>query len=192
MQSPIDIFGEIWREARRTGSLEHRNAVCLSTIDADGYPDSRFVDLKDAGEDGFAFCTHLDSVKALDIERNQKAGMTMWWEHVATQIRIKGQCERLSAQEADRHWEDRSRDAQVVTTTFEQSRPLAEPGLLGETYARAVAAHDGQTIARPGNWGGFRLRPDYVEFLEFKKSRLHVRTAYTLIGGTWRKDFLQP
>ncbi len=192
MDNPIDLFKGIWRDARSTGSLEHRNAVCVSTVDADGYPSSRFLDLKEAEEKGFVFCTHLGSSKASDIERNPKSGITMWWEHVGIQIRIKGLCEPISEQEADAHWASRSRDAQIATATFEQSRPLAHHDLLAEEYSRAVAEHEGRAIPRPNNWGGFRLHPAYIEFLEFKENRLHVRTAYALVGGQWRKSFLQP
>lgn len=192
MQGPIDRFKDVWREARSTGSLEHRNAVCVSTIDADGYPSSRFLDLKEADEAGFVFCTRLDSSKALDIERSPRVGMTMWWEHVATQIRIKGLCQRISEQEANAHWASRSRDAQIASATFEQSRPLASPDALAETYSRAATQYDGKAIARPKNWGGFRLRPEHIEFLEFKETRLHVRTAYALVGGQWHRRFLQP
>src|SRR5215207_8639239 len=85
MHSPIQLFKAIWLDARKSGSSKHRNAVCVSTIDPDGYPSSRFVDLKEAEEAGFVFCTHLDSGKALDIARNPKTGITLWWEHIATQ-----------------------------------------------------------------------------------------------------------
>jgi len=192
MHSPINIFKEVWRDARSKGSLKHRNAVCISTVDENGYPSSRFVDLKEAEESGFVFCTPLDSAKALDIERNPKVGITMWWEHVAMQIRIKGVCAPISEREADAHWASRLRDAQVATATFKQSRPLASPDSLVEGYSRAVAEYKGKAIPRPSNWGGFRLRPEHFEFLKFRENRLHLRTAYALVGGQWQESFLQP
>jgi pyridoxamine 5'-phosphate oxidase len=116
----------------------------------------------------------------------------MWWEHVATQIRVKGVCAAISEQEADAHWASRLRDAQIATATFRQSRPLANLELLSEEYSRAVAAYEGKTIPRPDTWGGFRLRAEHIEFLEFKENRMHVRTAYALVGLRWQKSFLQP
>jgi pyridoxamine 5'-phosphate oxidase len=192
MHDPIEVFLRVWSEAKRLGSMPHRNAVCISTIDADGYPNSRFVDLKQADERGFVFCTQLDSGKALDIDRNPKAGLTMWWEHVAMQIRIKGLCSAISQDEANRYWAARSRDAQIATATFQQSRPIASIESLAEQYDRASRATDGSDIPRPAQWGGFRLRPECVEFLAFKASRLHTRTAYTFVGERWEKQFLQP
>lgn len=192
MSSPIAVFKSLWRDAKSRGSSKHRNAVCISTIDADGYPNSRFVDLKEADETGFVFCTHLDSDKALDIGRNPKAGLTLWWEHVATQVRVRGACAAISEREADTHWASRLRDAQIATATFQQSRPLASLASLAEHYAHALAEHEGQSIPRPANWGGFRLRPERIEFLEFKESRLHARTAYSRVGSDWERGFLQP
>jgi pyridoxamine 5'-phosphate oxidase len=192
VQSPIDLFRSIWLSAKLEGTLDHRNAVCVSTIDSGGFPSSRFVDLKDADEGGFVFCTHLDSSKAADIANNPKAAMTSWWEHVSTQIRIKGTCALISEEEADAHWNARTRDAQIATATFSQSHPLASPDMLPKEYARAVRENEGKTIVRPGNWGGFRLTPESIEFLEFKEDRLHIRTIYTLVQGRWSKRFLQP
>ena len=48
------------------------------------------------------------------------------------------------------------------------------------------------SIPRPANWGGFRLRAEYIEFLEFKESRLHARSTYTRVGSSWEQGFLQP
>lgn len=197
MTDPIPLFQAIWRDAKANGTLTHRNAVCVSTIDADGFPNSRFVDLKQADSSGFVFCTHLDSAKALDIQRNPKVGMTMWWEHVATQIRIKGVCTTLSEQEADQHWKERSREAQIVTATFQQSRPLSDMNRqdtnhLEATYQQATERFAGRAVPRPRNWGGFRLQANNIEFLTFRANRLHRRTAYTLINEMWRVQLLQP
>ena len=192
MHRPIELFKTVWLDAKRRGSSKHRNAVCVSTIDADGYPSSRFVDLKEAEETGFVFCTHLDSGKAVDIGRNPKTGITLWWEHIAMQVRIKGICTAIPEQEAEAHWAGRLRDAQIATATFEQSRALASLALLSDRYGRAVAAYDGKPIPRPANWGGFRLDAEHIEFLEFKENRLHARTTYTRVGSRWEQAFLQP
>ncbi|THU00209.1 pyridoxamine 5'-phosphate oxidase [Lampropedia puyangensis] len=192
MHDPINLFNTIWLDAKCRGTSKHRNAVCVSTIDEDGYPNSRFVDLKEANAAGFVFCSPLDSGKALDICRNPKTGITLWWEHIATQVRIKGLASPISDQEAKAHWVGRLRDAQIATATFQQSRPLASLETLSEQYARAVAASDGKSIPRPDNWGGFRLCAEYIEFLEFKENRLHARTAYSRVGTVWEQHFLQP
>ena len=192
MHHPIDHFKTLWLDAKRCGVGRHRNAVCVSTIDAEGYPSSRFVDLKEAEDAGFVFCTHLDSAKALDMGRNPKAGITLWWEHIATQVRIKGACTAIADHEADLHWAGRLRDAQIATATFAQSRPLETLESLVPQYEQAAAAYAGKPIPRPTNWGGFRLRAEQMEFLEFKENRLHARTRFARAGAAWEQSFLQP
>ncbi|MGC3981653.1 MAG: pyridoxal 5'-phosphate synthase [Steroidobacteraceae bacterium] len=192
MHSPIDVFKTVWCGAKKEGTLKHRNAVCVSTVDVDGYPSSRFVDLKEVDEAGFVFCTCLDSAKALEISLNPKAGITIWWEHVAMQIRIQGECSVISHQEADKHWLSRSREAQITTATFNQSKSIASLDSLVEQYSQAEIEYGGKAISRPHNWGGFRLKPKQIEFLEFKESRLHLRTVYRLADSLWQKSFLQP
>jgi pyridoxamine 5'-phosphate oxidase len=192
MANPIDIFKAAWQDAKSAGSLAHRNSACISTIDASGFPNSRFVDLKEVEETGFVFCTCMDSEKAMDLERNPKASMAIWWEHITMQIRIKGRCVPISEQESDAHWSNRSRDAQISTAAFRQSQPVADLDFLAQKHSRTAAEYAGRAIPRPANWGGFRLCPEHIEFLEFSESRLHLRTTYTLSSGQWHIGFLQP
>ena len=61
--------------------------------------------------------------------------------------------------------------------------------------ARA-AEHDakfGDTVPRPEWWGGYRLRPEIVEFWEGRPNRLHDREHFVrLPGGGWRAERLSP
>lgn len=189
---PADAFKALWAEARRRGSLPHRNAVCLSTIDADGCPDSRFVDLKQVDDAGFVFCTDLESAKARDIARDPKACLAMWWEHVSTQVRIKGSCTALPSCEADRYWARRPQQARLASVRFRQSKVLADAALLDEASSHDAHRTQQSPIPRPDSWGGFRLRPVSIEFLAFRENRLHLRTAYTRVDGRWHARFLQP
>ncbi len=132
------------------------------------------------------------SCKALDIGRSPKAGITPWWEHVATQVRIKGVCTAIPDHEANLHWAGRLRDAQIATATFRQSCPLAGLESLADPYEHAIAAHEGMVIPNPAIWGGFRLRAAQMGFLEFKESRLHARIIYSRVGSGGEQAFLQP
>ncbi|MBJ9905041.1 pyridoxine 5'-phosphate oxidase C-terminal domain-containing protein [Acinetobacter bereziniae] len=42
--------------------------------------------------------------------------------------------------------------------------------------------------------GGFIIKPTQIKFLEFKETRLHLRTQYSLnsTDQLWVKNFLQP
>lgn len=191
-EQPDDAFRTLWAEAKKHGSLTHRNAVCASTIDADGYPNSRFVDLKEADEAGFVFCTDPGSAKPRDIAGNPRAGIALRWEHVSTQVRIKGSCTALSAQEADAHWASGSQGAQLVSTTFRQSQALADVEPLARAYPPGARGTRDARIRRPQSRGGVRLRPVHIEFPALKEDRRHIRTAYTRVGARWHKGFVRP
>jgi hypothetical protein len=51
----------------------------------------------------------------------------------------------------------------------------------------------GETPPRPAHWGGYRLKPDLLEFWQGRRSRLHDRVLYTLdTNGNWQRSRLQP
>lgn len=191
-RNPIEIFNQHWSHALENSPLLQKSAVCVSTIGEAGYPNSRFVDLKAADESGLVFCTYLDSAKGRDIARNPRVSLTAWWDHIGIQARFQGDCERISDCEADTHWSSRTRDAQLTTMTFRQSEPLDDPASMQERLSAARFAHRDKDIRRPPTWGGFRLLPVFIELLEFREDRLHVRTCYSKDGQVWRVSHLQP
>ncbi|MDG1464695.1 MAG: pyridoxine 5'-phosphate oxidase C-terminal domain-containing protein [Acidimicrobiales bacterium] len=40
-------------------------------------------------------------------------------------------------------------------------------------------------MERPAHWGGYRVRPQAVEFWQGRPDRLHDRLRYRLDGGSW-------
>jgi pyridoxamine 5'-phosphate oxidase len=192
MHNPIEAFNAHWTRAVANSPLRQKSAVCVSTIGENGFPNSRFVDLKVADDRGLVFCTYLDSAKGRDILCNPKVGLTVWWDHIGIQARFQGICDRIANDEADIHWHSRSRDAQLTTTTFRQSEPLSHPAALRASLDEARLQHHGHEINRPTNWGGFRLSPVFIELLEFSEDRLHIRTCYLRAGEIWNVSYLQP
>jgi pyridoxamine 5'-phosphate oxidase len=192
MDEIVERFQACWRRAGDDPSLRHKGAACVSTIDESGYPAARFVDLKSVTDDGLTFCTDLDSGKGVQIERNPRVAVTLWWENVGCQVRVQGAATPIARSVALEHWQARSREAQLTTLCSRQSEPLL-PG--DELPARLAAARDslrGIEIPMPDNWGGFVVRPISVEFLTFRDDRLHLREHYFLDDGRWSKRLLQP
>ncbi|MGI2215019.1 pyridoxine/pyridoxamine 5'-phosphate oxidase [Shewanella oncorhynchi] len=192
MDNPISKFESWWQEALTDSPLQQKSAVCISTIDENGFPAGRFVDLKFVGESGFVFCTYFDSAKGKHIERNPKTAMTVWWDHVGYQVRVVGAAEAITFTEADRFWETRNRSAQLTTTAFEQSQPMASEIELTARQKKASTKFAGQRIPRPDNWGGYCIKPASIEFLTFRESRLHVRELFEYKDNGWIKQLLQP
>jgi pyridoxamine 5'-phosphate oxidase len=192
MQDPIIKFTAWWREAKADSPLIQKSPVCVSTINEDGYPTGRFVDLKSISDEGFTFCTSYGSNKGLDIDRNPKISLTVWWEHVGYQVRVIGSAERISKSEAIKYWESRSQEAHITTLCSEQSKPMdSEMQLISKFEQISEKAHQ-STVPKPKDWGGYLTKPNSIEFLTFRENRLHLREFYRITDDGWKKSLLQP
>jgi pyridoxamine 5'-phosphate oxidase len=192
MENPIEKFNTWWKSALLNSPLNQKNAVCISTIDDDGYPSGRFVDLKAVNEFGFVFCTCLNSAKGQHINENPKIALTLWWEHVGYQVRVLGMAQPIHENEAVTYWKTRSKEAQLTTTAFEQSQPLTSEEDLQTRVENISEQFKNSEILKPNTWGGYLIKPHSIEFLTFRESRLHLRELYTLGEDVWSKSLLQP
>lgn len=192
MNNPIDKFKTWWQEALAESPLQQKSAVCVSTIDEKGFPTGRFVDLKSVSENGFVFCTCFDSAKGRHMANSAKTAITAWWDHIGYQVRVVGTSELITAAEADRFWATRSKSAQLTTTAFEQSEPMASEEELAARLKDASAKFVERDIPRPDNWGGYCVKPISIEFLTFRESRLHLRELFSYEENCWVKQLLQP
>jgi len=192
MVDPIEQFNTWWKDALSDSPLKQRSAVCVSTIDADGFPNARFVDLKSVDQDGFVFCSYYDSAKGNDIAGNPKTAITIWWDHVGYQIRVAGMASKISEQQADLHWAGRSPEAQLTTLVSEQSKILDSEQSLHTAVTTARAKFDSDPIPRPENWGGYVVAPQTIEFLTFREDRLHRREQFEQHAQGWKIQLLQP
>lgn len=188
----IEKFNHWWALALKDSPLNQKSAVCISTIDQQGFPDSRFVDLKSADEQGFVFCTYLDSNKGKALHDNPKIAMAIWWDHIGRQVRVNGIASPLDQATADKVWMTRSTEAQLTTVCAKQSAVLADEAQLIEQLELAKQRYQNKAIPRPANWGGYRIKPNKIEFFRFKPSRLHIRELYQRVNGVWQKQLLQP
>ena len=82
--------------------------------------------------------------------------------------------------------------AAIAAWASEQSEPLASYDVLEERYAHFDARFEGEEVPRPHSWGGYLIRPRYVEFWHGRPNRMHERIAYALAGDYWTATLLQP
>ena len=192
MNHPILQFIEWWDKANEESPLKHNNTVCISTVNDEGYPTGRFVDLKAADEKGFVFCTYLESVKALELISNPKVAMTIWWDHVGYQVRVIGDAQVLDDTQAQKLWAERDKASQIVTISFHQSKPIESREEILEKYEKTSRCFENIDPPKPDKWGGFLVVPKSIEFFTFNKDRVHFREMYTLNNDKWDKTILQP
>jgi pyridoxamine 5'-phosphate oxidase len=193
MENPFAKLRDWWQQAITNSPLKQKSAVCISTIDKQGFPAARFVDLKDITSTGLVFCSYLDSAKGAHIDHNNKVALTAWWEHLGKQIRVVGKASRISDRDANQYWQSRSRAAQITTLSCKQSEPIADlDDLHAQVKTNTEKLEHQPNIPRPDNWGGYLVEPISIEFLTFKDDRLHIREVFSLEGSNWQKQLLQP
>ena len=71
-------------------------AMCLSTVTKESRPSSRYVLLKEYGEEGFVWYTNYNSRKGDELLHNPYAALVLWWGDLERSIRIEGKVEKLS------------------------------------------------------------------------------------------------
>lgn len=188
---PIERFQEWFREAEQAG-VEVPEAMTLATAAADGAPSARMVLLKGTDDEGFVFFSGYVSRKAGELDQNPRAALVFYWRPLGKQVRVEGRVERVSEAESAAYFATRPRGSQLAAWASQQSQPLESREELERRYAELEREYDGREVPRPPHWGGFRLRPDAIEFWEHRENRLHDRSRYTRAREGWRAELLSP
>ena len=186
---PIEQFAD-WFE-RASADVPLAEAMTLGTVDADGSPDARMVLLKGFGPDGFRFFTNYESAKARELAANPRAALVVYWRELDRQVRVRGEVERLPAEDSDAYFASRPRDSRIAAAVSPQSRPV-EREELDRRYAELERELAGADPDRPEHWGGYLVRPDRIEFWQGRDSRMHDRFLYVREGERWRIERLAP
>jgi pyridoxamine 5'-phosphate oxidase len=188
---PLAPFRRWWDAAARLEDLAE--ALSIATATADGAPSVRMVLLRGLDERGFVFYTNLDSRKGDDLAANPRAAACFHWKSLARQVRIEGTVSVVADAEADAYYHSRARESQIGAWASDQSRLLPDPDTLRRRFAEATARFEGlEIVPRPGNWSGYRIAPQRVEFWQELPHRLHDRLVFTRDGASWRRHRLYP
>jgi len=190
-QDPLEQFEHWFAEAKRAG-VEVPEAMTLATADAEGSPSARMVLLKGVGEDGFVFYTGYGSRKSEELEQNPRAALVFYWGQLGRQVRVEGSVERVSEPESAAYFATRPRGSQLAAWASQQSRPLGSREELERRYAELEREYEGREVPLPPHWGGYRLRPEAIEFWEHRENRLHDRIRYTRAREGWKVERLSP
>jgi len=191
LDDPIAQFTR-WFEQALKAEVNEPNAMNVATVDPEGRPSSRIVLVKQFDERGFTWYTNYDSRKAQELRANPHAALLFFWSELERQVRIEGRVETTSAEESDKYFHSRPLKSRLSAIASQQSAPIANRAALEQNYD-AVAAQAGEAPPRPGNWGGFRLVPERIEFWQGRRSRFHDRIVYTRQeDGSWSLQRLQP
>ena len=189
---PLQQFTTWFDEALKSQLIDV-NAMTLATASRAGEPSARIVLLKGADANGFVFFTNYDSAKGHDLAENPRACLLLFWAELERQVRITGSVTRTTIEESDEYFHQRPVESQISATASPQSRAVRDRSELEQRYAEFAAKYKDQLVPLPAFWGGYRVRPDRMEFWQGRKSRLHDRLLYTRAAdGTWTRGRLAP
>ncbi|HVO33584.1 MAG TPA: pyridoxamine 5'-phosphate oxidase [Elusimicrobiota bacterium] len=189
---PMVQFGVWYKEAEKCKAIEQANAMCLATIDPDGFPDGRMVLMKGFDARGFVFYTNLKSLKGRSLAQLPKAALIFHWDPLKTQIRIQGATDIVPDAEADAYWKTRPRISQIGAWASLQSEPLDSNRTFIKRLSEYALKFGVSAVPRPPHWSGYRLKPVKIEFWRARRGRLHERILYTRQGPSWNVARLYP
>jgi pyridoxamine 5'-phosphate oxidase len=175
---PFLLFNQ-WFDAAQASEVNDPNAFSLATVDEFGMPNARMVLLKGHDLRGFVFYTNFESTKGLEILRSLKAAMCFHWKTQLRQVRIRGEVEIVSNEEADIYYYSRARESRIGAWASHQSRPLENREILEQNVFALTQNFADQELKRPPHWSGFRIIPCEIEFWQDGTFRLHDRLKFT-------------
>jgi pyridoxamine 5'-phosphate oxidase len=190
-KNPFIQFDKWFRE-RLSGTIDIPNTMSLATASVEAKASLRTVLLKGFDERGFLFYTNYNSRKGLDIGSNPFAALLFYWPESARQVRIEGTVSRASGEESDIYFDSRPEESRLSAWASEQSSSIPGREYLENRFEFYRNAFLNKHINRPPYWGGFRLMPDWFEFWQEGKFRLHDRITYSLSEGIWTIMRLAP
>ena len=182
----------IWLTEAISGEETEPTAMVLSTLDAQGFPESRVVLLKELKDTGLVFYTNYESKKGHQIAQNEHVAVVFLWPQHERQVRIKGVAEKIRDSESTDYFKSRPIDSQLGAWASPQSRVIENREFLDENYRRYQEQFKGREIKKPPHWGGYLIRPEYFEFWQGRSNRLHDRIEFILIDNQWTIHRLAP
>ena len=188
---PLRRF-DVWRREAHDAEELQPDAMALATADRNGRSSVRYVILRSVDERGLVFFTNYGSRKGRDLLENPWGSVVFYWPKSERQISVEGPVERIEEGESDAYYQSRPREIRLEAWASPQSRIVASREWL-ERRRSEQEARSTELDERPEWWGGYRLRPQRMEFWQQRARRMHDRIRYRWHeDGTWDRERLAP
>ena len=187
---PLTLFRRWYREAQQAGA-QQADAMTLATAGSEG-PSARMVLFKGLRDRSFLFYSNYESRKGRDLTEDNRAAIVFYWFATRHQVRVSGTVRRLDAKASLAYFRSRPRGAQLSALASRQSRVVRSRDTLERAVIELAEKHQ-RSVPLPADWGGYALRPRWIEFWENREDRLHDRLRYVRRpGDVWRLERLAP
>ena len=190
-RDPIRQF-QLWFNDAFAAGLPLPEAMTLATATPDGRPSARMVLLKQVDHDGFVFFTNYRSAKAEQLDANPYAALVFYWAKLDRQVRVEGSIVKTSAQESCDYFKTRPRESQIGAWASAQSQAISSRDVLEQRARELEALYLDREVDCPEFWGGYRLKPERIEFWKSRVGRLHDRILYQRDANGWSITRLAP
>lgn len=191
-RDPIRQF-QTWLDDAIAANIPLAEAMTLATSTPDGKPAARMVLLKQVDQNGFVFFTNYRSAKARQLDANPYAALVFYWNLLERQVRVEGSVVRTSAEESREYFQTRPRESQIGAWASEQSEVIDGRDVLEQRARELETLYCDREIDCPEHWGGYRLKPERIEFWKGRVGRLHDRILYERdSSGLWTISRLAP
>ena len=191
--NPMELFQKWYYEVEAADGLDETNAMSVSTLGLDGFPKSRMVLLKKYTFEGFIFYSNYQSEKGKAIEANPRVCLSFFWSNLERQVIIKGKAEKIAKNLSDGYFESRPEGSKLGAIVSDQSSVIESREVLEIELKKLEEKYKGKEIERPDYWGGYLVRPVYIEFWQGRDNRLHDRIRYSLQANyDWKIERLAP
>lgn len=188
---PIEQF-EKWIKEALKAEVPEPNAMTLSTVGAGNKPHSRVVLLKGIENDEFVFYTNHKSDKGAEIAQNPNVALCFLWLELERQVRIEGKAEKLSEDESEAYFKKRPYKSQIGALASDQSSVVPNRAFLEDRFKELEEIYSEGNVPKPESWGGYRVKPEVLEFWQGRRSRLHDRIKFEKVGDKWDIKRLSP
>jgi pyridoxamine 5'-phosphate oxidase len=148
--------------------------------------------LKSFDDRGFVFFTNYQSQKGNELNENPRAALLFYWPGLWRQVRIEGEVEKISAAESEEYFQSRPLGSRLGAWASNQSEVVENRETLEARFAE-LQQRFGEDVPRPEHWGGYRVKPNSIEFWQGRDNRLHDRLRYRREeDGGWVIERLAP
>lgn len=189
-KNPVLQF-ELWLDDALTCKIDEPTAMTLATSDKNGKPSARIVLLKGVTEKGFVFYTDYLSRKGKEIKQNPLVALVFHWKELERQVRIEGYVEKILEKNSEDYFSSRPIASRISAIVSPQSKIIPGRDFLDKLFIEYKNKSKSK-IEKPANWGGYVLIPDYFEFWQGRKNRLHDRICYKRSKNGWKINRLAP